>query len=81
SGSGNIHSAEYKRRDGSCLEIERLCRDAHAKGVLMFSPCLLVSTPVWGQNWGHNFSLFFGCPHNEALRPPGSGLKANGNPL
>uniref|UniRef100_UPI0030184F92 glutamine amidotransferase n=1 Tax=Providencia rettgeri TaxID=587 RepID=UPI0030184F92 len=37
SGSGNIHSAEYKRRDGSCLEIERLCRDAHAKGVLMFS--------------------------------------------
>ncbi|WP_034250349.1 hypothetical protein, partial [Arsenophonus nasoniae] len=31
------HRAEYKRREGNCLEIERLCRDAHAKGVLMFS--------------------------------------------
>ncbi|MEY0150887.1 hypothetical protein AB7W18_22640, partial [Providencia rettgeri] len=36
SGSGNIHRAEYKRRTGSCLGIERLCRDAHANGVLMF---------------------------------------------
>ncbi|WP_281111398.1 BsuBI/PstI family type II restriction endonuclease, partial [Providencia rettgeri] len=24
-------------REESCLEIERLCRDAHAKGVLMFA--------------------------------------------
>uniref|UniRef100_UPI001B7FEEFC hypothetical protein n=1 Tax=Arsenophonus nasoniae TaxID=638 RepID=UPI001B7FEEFC len=36
-----VHRAEYKRREGNCLEIERLCRDAHAKGVLMFTTKLL----------------------------------------